>query len=51
MDAALVSAAGIEPVVFRPGGHGAHAVNEFGDVASVVQTADVLMRTAVTFCR
>lgn len=50
MDAALTAAAGIPTVVFGPGGAGAHAVEEYGDIASVQQCADVLLETARRLC-
>ena len=50
MDAAFTAAAGIPTVVFGPGGAGAHAVEEFGDVRSVEQCAAVLIETARRLC-
>jgi acetylornithine deacetylase len=50
MDAAFTSAAGIPTVVFGPSGEGAHAIREYGDLASVRQCADVLIATARRFC-
>jgi acetylornithine deacetylase len=50
MDSALTSAAGIETVVFGPHGTGAHAAEEWVDVESVIQTAEVLVATAATWC-
>ena len=50
MDAAFTAAAGIPTVVFGPGGAGAHAIEEYGDVASVQQCADVLLETARRLC-
>ena len=50
MDAAFTAAAGIPTVVFGPGGAGAHAVEEYGDIASVRQCADVLIETARRLC-
>ena len=46
MDAAFTAAAGIPTVVFGPGGAGAHAVEEFGDLRSVERCAAVLGETA-----
>ena len=46
MDAAFTAAAGIPTVVFGPGGAGAHAVEEYGDIASVQRCAAVLAETA-----
>lgn len=45
MDAALLAAAGVETVVIGPAGGGAHAAEEWVDVASVVQLADILALT------
>ncbi|NOT08460.1 MAG: ArgE/DapE family deacylase [Gemmatimonadales bacterium] len=50
MDSALTAAAGIETVVFGPHGAGAHADEEWVDVESVVQAADVLAETARDWC-
>lgn len=50
MDAALLSAAGIETVVIGPGGGGAHAIVEWVDLETVAQTAEILARTALEFC-
>jgi acetylornithine deacetylase len=50
MDAAFTSAAGIPTVVFGPDGAGAHAVEEWVDLASVRECAEVLLATAVAFC-
>ena len=50
MDAAFIAAAGIPTVVFGPGGAGAHAVEEYGDVASVERCAAVLTETACRMC-
>jgi acetylornithine deacetylase len=50
MDAAFTAAAGIPTVVFGPGGAGAHAVEEYGDLASVQRCADVLIETARRQC-
>ncbi|HEV2777143.1 MAG TPA: ArgE/DapE family deacylase [Solirubrobacteraceae bacterium] len=50
MDAAFTAAAGIPTVVFGPGGAGAHAVEEFGDLGSVEQCAAVLVETARRIC-
>jgi len=51
MDAAFTAAAGIPTVVFGPGGAGAHAVEEYGDVRSVESCAAVLSETARRLCR
>ncbi len=50
MDSALLAGAGIETVVFGPHGFGAHADEEWVDVESVVQTAEVLVETARDWC-
>jgi acetylornithine deacetylase len=50
MDASLIAAAGIPVVVFGPSGDGAHAVEEWVDLESVRQTAEVLARSAIAFC-
>jgi len=51
MDSALTAGAGIETVVFGPHGAGAHAAEEWVEVESVVQTANVLVATARAWCR
>ncbi len=50
MDAAFTAAAGIPSVVFGPGGAGAHAVEEWADLPSVDQCAEVLLAVAKEFC-
>jgi len=50
MDAALLSAAGIETVVLGPSGAGAHAKEEWVDLRSVEDTARILVETAVKYC-
>ncbi|HTE62423.1 MAG TPA: M20/M25/M40 family metallo-hydrolase [Solirubrobacteraceae bacterium] len=50
MDAAFTSAAGIPTVVFGPSGAGAHEVEEWVDLASVRDCAEVLVATARAFC-
>jgi len=50
MDAALLSAAGIETVVMGPRGAGEHAAVEWVDIESVVDMAEILARTAVSYC-
>jgi acetylornithine deacetylase len=50
MDAAFISAAGIPTVVFGPDGGGAHAVEEWVDLASVRESAEVLLATAGDYC-
>lgn len=46
MDAALLHDAGVETVVIGPAGAGAHAVEEWVDLASVRQLAQILERAA-----
>lgn len=50
MDAALLSEAGIDTVVIGPRGAGAHALEEWVDLSSVVQLADILALAARQFC-
>jgi acetylornithine deacetylase len=50
MDAALTAAAGIETVVFGPAGAGAHAIEEWVDLASVEECARILASTAAAYC-
>ena len=50
MDAALLEEAGIETVVIGPSGAGAHAAQEWVDLASVESVAEILARSAVQFC-
>lgn len=50
MDAALLAVAGIETVVMGPCGAGAHAIEEWVDLASVEKMARILAETAVNYC-
>lgn len=50
MDAALLSAAGTETVVIGPTGAGAHAVEEWVDIESVAQLAEILVQVAREYC-
>jgi len=50
MDSALTSGAGIETMVFGPGGAGAHADQEWVDVDSMIDCAAVLAATAQAWC-
>lgn len=50
MDAALLSAAGVETVICGPAGAGAHADEEWVDLDSVIQLAEMLMETARDYC-
>ena len=49
-DAASLYAAGIPTVLFGPLGAGAHAVEEWVDLASVQTCAEVYLATALAFC-
>ena len=51
MDTAILSAAGIPCVAFGPSGTGAHAVVEWVDLESVAQCTEILLETALEFCR
>jgi acetylornithine deacetylase len=51
MDAALLSAAGTETVVIGPRGAGAHAAEEWVDIESVAQLAEILVRAALDYCQ
>jgi acetylornithine deacetylase len=50
MDAALLAGAGIETVVMGPVGSGEHSIEEWVDIASVCQMAEILARTAIAYC-
>ena len=50
MDAALLSAVGIDTVVIGPAGAGAHALEEWVDLQSVQHVADILAKAATEFC-
>ncbi len=50
-DAALLSAAGIPSLLFGPAGAGAHANEEWVELASVKTCADIYLATAMEFCR
>jgi acetylornithine deacetylase len=49
-DAAVLSAAGIPSALFGPTGSGAHAVQEWVDLASVKTCAKIYLTTAMDFC-
>jgi acetylornithine deacetylase len=49
-DAAVLAAAGIPAVLFGPSGSGAHAVEEWVDLASVKTCAEIYLVTAMNFC-
>jgi acetylornithine deacetylase len=50
-DAATLWAKGIPTVLFGPAGGGAHAVEEWVDLASVQTCAEIYLATAIDFCR
>lgn len=50
MDSALLAAAGIDTVVIGPSGAGAHSAEEWVDVESVVQLAEILARATLEYC-
>jgi acetylornithine deacetylase len=49
-DAALHAAAGSETVLIGPIGHGLHSAEEWVDLESVAQLAEILARTAIAYC-
>ena len=49
-DAAVLSAEGIPSVLFGPSGSGAHAVEEWVDLASVRTCTEIYLATAMEFC-
>lgn len=49
MDSALLAAAGTETVVIGPSGAGAHSAEEWVDLSSVAELAEILVRTAEEF--
>jgi acetylornithine deacetylase len=49
-DAAVLAAAGIPSVLFGPAGSGAHAVEEWVDLASVKACEEIYLATAISFC-
>jgi acetylornithine deacetylase len=51
MDSALLAAAGVETVVIGPIGAGAHADEEWVDLQSLVDLAQILAETALNYCR
>lgn len=51
MDSALLARSGVETVVMGPAGAGAHAGEEWVDLASVETLAEILAHTAARFCR
>lgn len=50
MESALFDQAGIPAVIFGPGGAGAHAVEEWADIAQTRQCADTLTSVIAAFC-
>ncbi|MBV7330323.1 ArgE/DapE family deacylase [Chloroflexi bacterium TSY] len=51
MDAALLSAAGVDTVVMGPTGAGLHSVEEWVELNSVYQLAQILAQTALDYCQ
>ena len=51
MDAALLAGAGVETVVIGPHGAGAHAIEEWVDIETVAQLAQILVQSALDYCR
>jgi acetylornithine deacetylase len=49
-DAALIAAAGIDTVLIGPGGAGLHSAEEWVDLQSVFDLAQILAETAVRYC-
>lgn len=49
-DAATLSQAGIPALLFGPAGTGAHAVEEWVDLQSVEQCAEIFLKSALEFC-
>lgn len=50
-DAALLAAAGVETVMIGPIGGGAHAKEEWVEVQSLVDLAEILAQAALVYCR
>ena len=50
-DAATLWAAGIPSILFGPSGAGAHAIEEWVDLQSVEESAEIYLETAVEFCK
>jgi acetylornithine deacetylase len=51
MDSALLAAAGVETVIIGPIGAGAHAEEEWVDLQSLVDLAQILAEAALNYCR
>ena len=50
-DAAILADTGIESVLIGPTGGGLHSAEEWVDLRSVVDLAEILAETAVRFCQ
>ena len=50
-DAATLWAAGIPSILFGPSGAGAHAIDEWVDLQSVEDCAEIYLETAAEFCK
>lgn len=50
-DAALLADAGVDAILFGPAGDGAHADEEWVDLASVARVAEILAEAARAYCR
>jgi acetylornithine deacetylase len=51
MDSALLTNAGVETVVIGPNGAGAHADEEWVDLQSLVDLAEILVQAVVAYCQ
>ncbi len=50
-DAALLAEAGMETVLVGPAGYGLHSAEEWVDLQSVFELADILAETALNYCQ
>jgi acetylornithine deacetylase len=50
-DAALLAEAGMETALLGPSGYGLHSAEEWVDLQSVVELANILAETAVNYCQ
>jgi acetylornithine deacetylase len=50
-DAALLAEAGMETVLVGPAGYGLHSAEEWVDLQSVIELADILAETAFNYCQ
>lgn len=50
-DAALLAEAGMETVLLGPKGYGLHSAEEWVDLQSVVELANILAQTAIIYCQ